>query len=269
VSLWRDPVCVDADRVRVEQVVANLLANALKYTPAGGRVAVTVAIESGRAVIRVVDDGAGIAPEVLPRLFEPFIQAAAPLHRTQGGLGLGLALVKRLVAQHGGDVEARSAGPGKGSDFTVRLPLAVAVHTAPEPEVALTDASGQERLHVLVVEDNEDNRDALKLLVEYLGHHVAAAEDGLDGLARALAQPPDVMLVDIGLPGLDGYEVARRVRCALGGGVKLVAVTGYGQPEDRRRAFAAGFDQHLTKPVDFDTLGRVFAGATSQRPATV
>ncbi len=256
VSLWRAPVMVDADPVRVEQIVANLLANALKYTPSGGRVAVSVAVQDGGAVIRVVDDGIGIPREMLARIFEPFTQAATTIDRAQGGLGLGLSLVKRLVALHGGAVEARSDGVGKGSSFEVRLPLAAAAQAASgAPGGARVDA---ERLRVLVVEDNEDNRDALKLLVEHLGHEVDAVEDGLRGVARALEEHPDIMLVDLGLPGRDGYEVARRVRGALGAGVKLVAVTGYGQPEDRRRAIAAGFDQHLTKPVDYDTLGRVF-----------
>ena len=256
VSLGREPVVVDADPVRVEQIVANLLANALKYTPAGGRVSVAVARDDGHATIRVIDDGIGIPREMLGRIFEPFTQAATTIDRAQGGLGLGLSLVKRLVALHGGSVSARSDGAGKGSAFEVVLPLA-AGHGAVEGATAEPHVDAG-KLRVLVVEDNEDNRDALKLLVEHLGHEVDAVEDGLRGVARALAEHPDIMLVDIGLPGLDGYEVARRVRSALGAGVKLVAVTGYGQPEDRRRAIAAGFDQHLTKPVDYDTLFRVF-----------
>ncbi|HVI94399.1 MAG TPA: ATP-binding protein, partial [Anaeromyxobacter sp.] len=256
VSLGREPVVVDADPVRVEQIVANLLANALKYTPAGGRVSVSVARDDGHAAIRVIDDGIGIPREMLGRIFEPFTQAATTIDRAQGGLGLGLSLVKRLVALHAGSVSARSDGAGKGSAFEVLLPLA-AGHGAVEGATAEPHVDAG-KLRVLVVEDNEDNRDALKLLVEHLGHEVDAVEDGLRGVARALAEHPDIMLVDIGLPGLDGYEVARRVRSALGAGVKLVAVTGYGQPEDRRRAIAAGFDQHLTKPVDYDTLFRVF-----------
>ncbi len=260
VSLWRDPVVVDADPVRVEQIVANLLANALKYTPAGGRVSVSVSCRDRGASIRVVDDGIGIPGEMLGRIFEPFTQAATTIDRAQGGLGLGLCLVKRLVALHDGTVEARSEGEGRGSAFEVVLPLAAMAGAAEGTSIEAPPEGG--KLRVLVVEDNEDNRDALKLLVEHLGHDVDAVEDGLRGVARALADHPDIMLVDIGLPGLDGYEVARRVRGALGAGVKLVAVTGYGQPEDRRRAIAAGFDQHLTKPVDYDTLGRLFRPAS-------
>jgi two-component system, sensor histidine kinase len=256
VSLWREPIRIHADAVRVEQIVANLLANALKYTPSGGRVTVLVARRNEKASIRVCDDGIGIPAEMTSRIFEPFTQAPTTIDRAQGGLGLGLALVKRLVDQHGGAVEARSAGPGQGSEFEVTLPIAAVTESGERALPRHEPRSG--KLRVLVVEDNEDNRDALRLLVEHLGHEVDAVEDGLRGVTRALADRPDVMLVDIGLPGLDGYEVARRVRGALGQGVKLVAVTGYGQPEDRRRAIAAGFDQHLTKPVDYDTLFRLF-----------
>jgi signal transduction histidine kinase len=256
VSLWRERVPIHADPVRVEQIVANLLANALKYTPSGGRVTVLVARRNEKASIRVCDDGIGIPAEMTSRIFEPFTQAATTIDRAQGGLGLGLALVKRLVDQHGGVVEARSPGPGQGSEFEVILPIAAVAECGERALPRQEPRSG--KLRVLVVEDNEDNRDALRLLVEHLGHEVDAVEDGLRGVARALSDHPDVMLVDIGLPGLDGYEVARRVRSALGQDVKLVAVTGYGQPEDRRRAIAAGFDQHLTKPVDYDTLFRLF-----------
>jgi signal transduction histidine kinase len=256
VSLWREPVPIHADPVRVEQIVANLLANALKYTPSGGRVTVLVARRNEKASIRVSDDGIGIPADMIARIFEPFTQAATTIDRAQGGLGLGLALVKRLVDQHGGTVEARSPGPGQGSEFEVSLPIAAVAESRERTPLRHEPRGG--KLRVLVVEDNEDNRDALRLLVEHLGHEVDAVEDGLRGVSRALSDRPDVMLVDIGLPGLDGYEVARRVRSALGQGVKLVAVTGYGQPEDRRRAIAAGFDQHLTKPVDYDTLFRLF-----------
>ncbi|WP_242339790.1 MULTISPECIES: ATP-binding protein [Anaeromyxobacter] len=264
VSLWRERVPVHADSVRVEQIVANLLANALKYTPSGGRVTVLVARRNEKASIRVCDDGIGIPPEMISRIFEPFTQAATTIDRAQGGLGLGLALVKRLVDQHGGTVEARSPGPGLGSEFEVSLPIAAVTEAGERPLPRQEPRAG--KLRVLVVEDNEDNRDALRLLVEHLGHEVDAVEDGLRGVARALSDHPDVMLVDIGLPGLDGYEVARRVRGALGQGVKLVAVTGYGQPEDRRRAIAAGFDQHLTKPVDYDTLFRLFKPGSWSSP---
>lgn len=267
VSLWREPIRIHADPVRVEQIVANLLANALKYTPSGGRVTVLVARRNASASIRVCDDGIGIPAEMTSRIFEPFTQAPTTIDRAQGGLGLGLCLVKRLVDLHCGVVEARSPGPGLGSEFEVTLPLAAVAETGELPPPRQEPRSG--KLRVLVVEDNEDNRDALRLLVEHLGHEVDAVEDGLRGVARALADRPDVMLVDIGLPGLDGYEVARRVRGALGRAVKLVAVTGYGQPEDRRRAIAAGFDQHLTKPVDYDTLFRLFKQPGAWSPLDV
>jgi signal transduction histidine kinase len=261
----RDPVPVDCDPVRLEQVVGNLLSNAVKYTPAGGSVDVTVERAGGAAVLRVVDTGTGIAPELLERIFEPFAQASTTIDRSQGGLGLGLALVRGLVALHGGTVQASSGGPGQGTELEVRLPLAArpaepveVLEAAPPPGV---------RRHVLVVEDNADNRETLVMLLESFGHDVVTAADGPAGVRLAATERPEVAVVDIGLPGFDGYEVCRRLRGLLGEHVKLVALTGYGQAEDRERARAAGFDVHLTKPADVATLASVVAQGRGPVPA--
>jgi PAS domain S-box-containing protein len=239
---------VRVDPTRMEQVVTNLVINALKYTPPGGYVHVSVRADDGRAVLSVRDTGVGITPELLPRVFDLFVQGERALDRTQGGLGIGLTLVRRLVELHGGTVEAASAGRGRGSIFTVRLPLA----TAPVPWPASAPVSGAgSRRRVLIVEDNDDSRATLRELLGLLGHEVHEASDGATGVARALELMPDVILVDIGLPGLDGYDVARRIRREAGGRhLYLVAVTGYGLPEDRERALAAGYDVHLVKPID-------------------
>ena len=257
------PVVVLGDRVRLEQIVNNLLTNAVKYTPAGGRV--TISIEAGagdtEAVLCVADTGAGISPEILPTIFEPFTQSERTLDRAQGGMGLGLSVVRTLVRLHGGTVTATSRGLGHGAEFTVRLPLAAAPSpVADDRAKARPVACG--RL-VLIVEDGPDNRETLQELLESLGHEVHTAADGADGVDRALALRPEVALIDIGLPRLDGFEVARRVRAELGGAVFLVALTGYGQPEDRARARAAGFDMHLTKPLDLDVLERALASLPS------
>jgi len=256
-SLPATPVLVEGDPVRLEQVVTNLLHNALKYTPHGGRVTVSLAAGGDQAVLRVRDNGVGIAPEMLSTVFETFAQAAASIDRSKGGLGLGLTLVRSLVQMHGGTVTAASAGPGQGSEFTVVLPLAEQPAAAPPPEAAAptapTPPSGTRR--VLVIEDNDDARETLRDVLELWGHEVEVAADGSLGLDLALSLHPEIALVDIGLPGLDGYEVARRVRAAEdGASMRMIALTGYGQPEDRRRALEAGFDSHLVKPVDLEML---------------
>jgi signal transduction histidine kinase/CheY-like chemotaxis protein len=254
------PVYVDGDRVRLEQIVNNLLTNALKYTPSGGRIVVSVtASDAGdeeEAVLRVDDTGTGIAVDNLRAIFEPFTQSEQTLDRAQGGMGLGLSVVRTLVQLHGGTVSAASAGPGRGTSFTVRLPLAAALASDD-----LTPISGRD-VHprvILIVEDGADNRETLQELLEALGHTVHVAADGVEGVDVALSVRPEVALVDIGLPRLDGFEVARRVRAALGRQIFLVALTGYGQPEDRTRAAVAGFDAHLTKPMDLDALERMLA----------
>jgi CheY-like chemotaxis protein len=249
-------VTVDGDPVRLEQVVCNLIQNAVKYTPAGGTIDVALAREDGEAVLRVRDSGVGIPPAMLGSIFELFTQVDGAKHRSQGGLGLGLPLVKSLVRMHGGSIAARSAGPNQGSEFEVRLP---ALERQAPAAVAVAPARPAERLRVLVVEDNHDGRESLRALLAVWGHSVEVAESGPQGLAKALAATPDVMLVDIGLPGFDGNELARRLRARLAGVVplQLVAMTGFGQPEDRRQAREAGFDHYLVKPVDLDELGRI------------
>jgi CheY-like chemotaxis protein len=235
-----------------------LLTNALKYTPAGGQVMVTLDIDrqSGQAVLRVADTGMGISPDILPTIFEPFTQSQRTLDRAQGGMGLGLSVVRALVQLHDGQVTVTSPGLGQGTTFEVRLPLTAGAllddePPAPPPRGVEARRSGR---RVLIVEDGADNRESLTELLETLGHTVAVAVDGEEGIDRALTLRPEVALIDIGLPGLDGFEVARRIRAVVGPEMFLIALTGYGQPEDRARAIAAGFDVHLTKPVDPDTL---------------
>ncbi|BDG04720.1 ATP-binding response regulator [Anaeromyxobacter oryzae] len=246
-------VALLADPVRLEQVIANLAGNALKYTPAGGHVTVTIGSDGGEAVLRVRDDGIGIPRDQLSRVFETFAQVDTSLDRARGGLGLGLTVSRSIVAMHGGTIEAASEGPGRGSEFVVRLP----VENGDGPATAALAPAGDRRRRVLVIDDSDDNRSALRLALEHLGHEVAEAEDGKTGLQRAVADGAEVVVVDIGLPGIDGFEVARRIRAARGRSVLLVALTGYGQPDDRRMALEAGFDVHLTKPVQLDTLARV------------
>jgi signal transduction histidine kinase/ActR/RegA family two-component response regulator len=270
-----EPALVSGDPVRIEQVVCNLLQNAIKYTPRGGKIRLIVQRAGDDAVIRVCDTGVGISTEMLPRIFEPFTQVESSRTRSEGGLGLGLPLVRSLVELHGGSVEASSEGPGQGTEFMVRLPLRSG-EAAPRParrpgRAAATPATGgAPALRILVVEDNLDGRESLRDLLEIWGHQVELAEDGSQGVEKALASHPDVALVDIGLPGLDGNEVARRIRAELSGApdrVELIAMTGYGQPEDRRRALQAGFDSYLVKPVDPAHLGRLLA-AVRPRPVS-
>jgi signal transduction histidine kinase len=258
VTLPRGPLVVDADPTRLAQVFANLLNNAAKYTEPGGRIWLTADREGDAAVVRVRDTGVGIAADLLPRVFDAFIQADHSLARTQGGLGIGLTLVRSLVQMHGGRVSAHSAGPRRGSEFTVRLPLATAAAGAPEGARQAPAAFASRR--ILIVEDNHDSREMLRELLELWGHQVETAAGGAEGVRKAVADRPDYALIDIGLPELNGYEVARRIRAEANGPMCLVALTGYGQEEDRRRALEAGFDTHLVKPVDLDELARVLSG---------
>jgi signal transduction histidine kinase len=250
---------VEGDPTRLEQVVRNLLDNAIKYTPPGGHITVTVRRDGDDAVLRVGDTGAGIPHDVLPRIFDLFVQGERSLARSMGGLGIGLTLVKRLVELHGGTVSAWSAGTDQGSEFVVRLPrLVEAAPPAPRGE----SPEPAPARHVLIVEDNHDAREGLRLLLESWGHRVEEASDGEEGVSRALGGKPDVALIDVGLPGLDGYEVARAIRGGEGGqAIRLVAVTGYGQPEAIQRAHEAGFSAHLVKPLDPDALRRLLAEA--------
>jgi signal transduction histidine kinase len=239
------------DAARVQQIVSNLLANALKFTSAGGRIGVRLEVRERRAVIEVDDSGEGIAEADLPIIFEPFRQGQQSTRR--GGLGIGLDLVRRLSEMHGGSVSVASAGLGHGAHFRVELPL-----SRPEAAVSAPPVSGRPRLErqsVLVIEDNLDTRDVLKLMLEVEGAVVESAEGGEEGLRIAERMRPDIVLCDIGLPDIDGFEVARRIRARSDHNVsRLIALTGYGQAEDMRQAVKAGFDAHLTKPVNIDQL---------------
>ena len=256
-DLAREPIYVDADGVRIAQVLTNLLANAVNHTPLGGTATVSVSSDpDGAAVLRVTDSGTGIDPALLSRLFEPFMQAEVPLARSGGGLGLGLALVKGLVELHGGSVSASSAGKGQGAEFVVRLPGAGAGGGAAR---AATPVSGlRARRRVLVIEDAADVAAAMRLVLEMDGHEVTVAHDGAGGMAAARALRPDVVLCDIGLPGMDGYAVARAMRAdpALREAF-LVALSGYTQAADITRARAAGFDEHLAKPASVEKVRRI------------
>jgi PAS domain S-box-containing protein len=255
-SLPEERLMVEADEVRLNQVVQNLLHNAAKYTPAGGRIELSLRGEAGLAVIVVRDSGVGMNAELLTSAFDLFKQGSQGLERTQGGLGVGLTLVQRLVTLHGGTVEACSEGAGRGSEFIVRLPLREEPAIVREVSASAKPSghSGRPR-RILIVDDNRDAAQALRLLLEGDGHEVRTADDGASGLELARADRPDVVLLDIGLPKMDGYEIARRIRgdAALEGTL-LIAVTGYGQMHDRARASASGFHHHLVKPVAFAAL---------------
>lgn len=242
-----EPVVVDADPDRLLQVLANLVDNALKYTPTEGRIRVAVEREPDHAVVRVQDTGAGIAADVIPHVFDIFTQGE---HQPRTGLGLGLALVRALVEQHGGSVGVRSAGPGRGSEFIVRLPLSIGIVTEALPAAEPFVGKG---CRVLLVEDHADARNTLRLLLEMSGHRVEITDSGEEALRLATTFQPDIAVIDIGLPDIDGYQVARRLRSTdLGRATYLVALTGYGQPDDRRRALDSGFDEHVVKPIDPD-----------------
>lgn len=262
VVLPPEPILLDADPVRLEQVLANLLDNACKYTGRGGRIAVTACRHDGEAVVAVRDDGRGLSPEQVPHLFEMFSQGEPGPNEAQAGLGIGLALARGLVEMHGGRIEAASEGPGRGSEFTVRLPaLPPGAAPAPERAVSRHPAAAAPRRRVLVVDDNRDSADSMTMLLRLRGHEVRTVYDGETALTAAAEFRPEVVLLDIGLPRLDGYEVARRLRAAPGGGaVLLAAMTGYGTDDDKHRARQAGFDRHMTKPVDPDALHRLLAG---------
>lgn len=264
VALPHGECLVEGDATRLEQVAGNLLANAAKYTEPGGRVAVVVDRLDDAAVVRVTDTGIGIAPELLPRIFELFVQAGQALDRSRGGLGIGLTLVKELVELHGGSVQASSAGVGQGAEFVVRLPLGTRRPDA-SPAVRLPQVVPT-ATRVLIVEDNENAAESLTILLQIFGFDVKAVGDGAAALAALAERRPDVMLIDIGLPGMSGYELAERVREGGARDIVLVAMTGYGQDEDRRQAFAAGFDHHLVKPVEVDRLRQLMTNVT--RPTT-
>ncbi len=248
---------VDADRTRVGQVVSNLVANAVQHTGENGRIALRVAAQGGEAVLTVEDDGAGMDPETAARAFELFFQARQGSDRKKGGLGIGLTLARRIVEMHGGTITATSDGPGRGSAFTIRLPAIAMPRTAPAGDAHAAPRGGRK---VVIVEDSRDTRLSLQKVLESEGHTVHTAADGPSGLDAILELDPDVALVDIGLPGLDGYGLAQRLRFA---GIRtfLVALTAYGLSEDKSRAHEAGFDAHITKPAPMEDLLKLVAGA--------
>lgn len=265
VSMPAPDLEVWGDAARLEQVVGNLLTNAAKYTEPGGRVVVTLAAEGGGAVLGVRDSGIGIAPPLLARVFDLFMQADQALDRAEGGLGIGLTLVKQIVELHGGRVEAYSEGLGRGAEFVVRLPARERIRTGLD-EGAAPSLERRAAASVLIVEDNLDAAESMMMLLELLGHRVRMVSDGLSALQAARANPPQVMLVDIGLPGMDGYQLAERVRQEESlRHVTLVAMTGYGRDEDRQRALAAGFDHHLVKPVDVQKVQSLVARLVEDR----
>jgi PAS domain S-box-containing protein len=253
-----------ADPVRLAQVIANLLNNAAKYTDPGGRITVRAGREGGEAVVRVRDTGVGIPVDVLPHVFELFTQAERTLDRAQGGLGIGLTLVKSLVEQHGGRVEAFSDGPGQGSEFVVRLPLPAEPEPAARTGTPRPAAVAPSKRRVLVVDDNADAADTLAMVLSMRGYDVRVARDGPAALDTARQFLPQLVLLDIGLPGMDGYAVARALRAdGRSGPLRLVALTGYGREEDRRRSAEAGFDDHVVKPIAPDELLQLLAADTS------
>ena len=260
VAVESSPVWVHADRARMEQILSNLLDNALKFTPAGKAVRIAARPEGNEAVLEVTDSGEGLSPELTHRMFGLFVQGRSNLERSKGGMGIGLALVKRLTEMHGGSVTAASEGRGRGSVFTVRLP-AIAASAKPSARRVWSRPAGA--LRILVVEDNDDARRMLSTFLTLEGHEVREACDGKSALAIAAQMRPHAALIDLGLPDLDGYEVARQLRAAdTGQHTALIAVTGYGQIEDKRRALDAGFDAHLSKPVSPELLIRAVGALT-------
>jgi CheY-like chemotaxis protein len=277
VTLPSEPLPVNGDALRLEQVFVNLLQNASKYSEPGSRIAIDCgrADNDGgppRACVRVTDEGIGIPGDKLESIFDLFFQVDQSLARSLGGLGLGLTIARRLVELHGGTIRATSPGPGRGSTFTVELPLiaaAVDSHNVFQDDAEAADDPGAHPLTIVVVEDNRDARETLHAWLEDLGHRVFTASDGQQGIELARAMKPDVALIDIGLPGVDGYQVARTLRempeCQHG---FLVAITGYGRPEDSARAREAGFNIHLVKPVQPERLARVIRIAAPQQLAS-
>ena len=256
---------VDGDPGRLAQVLSNLLTNAAKYTAHEGQIVISARESAGVVSISVRDTGIGIAPEMLPRVFEMFVQERQALDRAQGGLGLGLTIVRSLVALHGGTVEVRSEGRGRGTEFVVNLPAAAAADAAADEATheppALSSTTGR---RILVVDDNEDAAELLAATLELMGHHTVVAHDGPGALRAVASFAPEIAMLDIGLPVMDGYELARRLRDEPRlGGTRLVAVTGYGQEADRQRSQAAGFDAHLVKPIDVAQLPLVIEQLTS------
>ncbi|MGH8269982.1 MAG: hybrid sensor histidine kinase/response regulator, partial [Steroidobacteraceae bacterium] len=262
VSVPAEPLSVSGDDVRLAQIVGNLLHNATKYTPEGGHITVAAWLAGDEVIVSVKDDGIGIAPEALPTLFEPFVQSDRTGARASGGLGIGLSFARDLVRLHGGQIEARSAGHGLGSEFIVHLPRAEEKPALAEPVAApeKVTALGASGIRVLVVDDNVDAATSLSYVLSLAGYQVTVAHDGIQALEIAQELHPDIVLLDIGLPGMSGHEVARRLRGEpWAKDVQLIAVTGWGQEGDRTKSLEAGFDEHLTKPIDPEVLLRRIA----------
>jgi K+-sensing histidine kinase KdpD len=250
-DLGTEPVWVEADRVRLAQVISNLLNNAARYTPVGGNIRLEITSGGQEAGIAVADNGIGIDPALLERIFEPFAQLASREAVASGGIGIGLALAKALVELHGGHISAQSAGAGRGSRFVACLPRG----PAPKPAAVRAADAAKHARRLLLVDDNVDAASSQAALLRVLGHEVEVANDGETALAKAQAFRPEIVLLDLGMPGMDGYEVARRLRASdAGTNIKLVAQTGWAQEEDLRRTREAGFDAHLAKPVDIGSL---------------
>jgi PAS domain S-box-containing protein len=266
VTLPDERLVVDADKVRLAQVFCNLLNNAARYTPGGGSIELVAAAAGSEVVVTVRDNGIGIGADMLPRIFDMFVQADRSLRPSQGGLGIGLTLVKRLVELHGGRVEARSQGPGKGSEFIVHLPLAEDQAPVLPRQASYAAASIPASLHrILVVDDNEDAAESLAVLLQMMGNDIRVVYNGLDAVRVASEYRPDVVLLDIGLPGLDGHEVARVIRNEpWAARTTLIALTGWGQDEERRKSVDAGFDYHMVKPVEPDALMKLLASLAAK-----
>jgi signal transduction histidine kinase/CheY-like chemotaxis protein len=261
VHLTGESLFIDADPVRIEQLITNLLTNAVKFTPESGEITISTGRDEEMAIISVQDNGAGLSEDMLTRIFNPFIQADRTLARSSGGLGLGLTIAHRLAELHGGVLGASSAGTNLGSTFTVRFPLLKQRWTDLVPSGA-NDQPLQKR-RVLVVEDNEDIRESLRMILDAWGHEVTVSDSGQKGLDLVATVQPEIAFIDIGLPVLDGYQVARCIRASANATrtIKLVAITGYGQPDDRERALQAGFDAHMLKPVDPQSLQSILQNA--------
>jgi signal transduction histidine kinase len=265
ISVQSEDAWIEADSVRIDQILINLIGNALKYTPAGGSIDIRVRLEGDDSVVEIADTGVGMSREALAHAFDLFFQADRAPERTQGGLGIGLSLSRQLVELHGGSVEAASDGEGCGSRFTIRFPRSA----PPAPHEGGATVSGHEidRSRILLVEDNEDAREMLQMLLTLAGHEVYGACDGPSGIEMARTVGPDIAVIDLGLPGVDGYEVARQLRAGQRKDLGLIALSGYGQAEDRRKALEAGFDTHIVKPVDPSLLSTVIASLQRRRPS--
>ena len=262
-SLPEQELWVWGNATRLEQIVVNLLINAIKFTPHGGKISLSASVQAAEVEISVRDNGLGIPAELLPRIFDPFVQGAQTLSRSDGGLGIGLMLVRTFVQLHGGTIGVFPNDDGRGVTFSVRLPLTSCELAMSERVTKKEDSSS---LNILLVEDSADVRRMLRMLLEEVGHHVIEAADGLSGLTAVLGRRLDVALVDIGLPGMDGYELARRVRLeAQANPPRLIAVTGYGTPEDVQMAMDSGFDDHLVKPVNLSELLRRLETCRTER----